>query len=63
MTQLKQRLATGEYRVNADAVAREMLFKLRLVGLGRQALRPDPAEPGGPPPLAAPAVIRAHPRS
>ena len=63
MTEFKERLATGEYRVNADDVAREMLFKLRLVDLGRRALVPDPVEPAGPPPLAAPAVIRAHPQS
>jgi hypothetical protein len=63
VTRFKQRLATGEYHVNADAVAREMLSKLRLVDLGRRALVPDPVEPGGPPPLASPAVIRAQPRS
>ena len=39
MTQLKQQLAVGEYRVDADAVAREMLFKLRLASLSRRALR------------------------
>ena len=49
VTQFKQRLATGDYRVNADAVAREMLFKLRLVGLGRRTLLPDPAGRGGRP--------------
>ena len=45
VTEFKERLATGEYRVNADDVAREMLFKLRLVDLGRRALVPDPLEP------------------
>ena len=49
MTQFKQRLATGDYRVNADAVAREMLFKLRLVGLSRRALLSDPTGRGGRP--------------
>jgi hypothetical protein len=49
VTQVKQRLATREYRVNADAVAQEMLFKLRLVGLGRRALLSDPAGRGGRP--------------
>jgi hypothetical protein len=63
VTQFKQRLARGEYRVNADAVAQEMLSKRRLVGLGRRALVPDLVEPAGPPPLAAPAAIRAHSRS
>jgi hypothetical protein len=63
VTQVKQRLARGEYRVNSDAVAREMLSKRRLVDLGRQALVPDFAEPAGTPSLAAPAAIRAHPRS
>ena len=38
VTQLKQQLALGEYRVNADAVAREMLFKLQLASLSRRAL-------------------------
>jgi hypothetical protein len=38
VTRLKQRLVVGEYRVNADDVAREMLSKLQLVGLSRTAL-------------------------
>jgi hypothetical protein len=38
VAQLKQQLAVGGYRVNADAVAREMLFKLRLANLSRRAL-------------------------
>jgi hypothetical protein len=63
VTRFQQRLATGEYHVNADAVAQEMLSKLRLVDLGRRALVPDPVKPGGPLPLAAPAAIRAQPRS
>jgi len=49
VTRLKQQIASGEYRVNADAVAREMLFKLRLVGLSRRALLSDPTGRGGPP--------------
>jgi hypothetical protein len=49
VTRLKQQIASGEYRVNADAVAREMLFKLRLVGLSRRALLSDPAGRGGRP--------------
>ena len=38
VTRLKQQLAGGEYRVDADAVAREMLFKLQLASLCRRAL-------------------------
>jgi hypothetical protein len=49
VTRLKQQIASGEYRVNADAVAREMLFKLRLVGLSRRALLSDPSGRGGRP--------------
>jgi hypothetical protein len=49
VTRLKQQIASGEYRVNADAVAREMLFKLRLVGLSRRALLSDPPGRGGQP--------------
>jgi hypothetical protein len=49
VTRLKQQIASGEYRVNADAVAREMLFKLRLVGLSRRALLSDPPGRGGRP--------------
>ena len=47
--------------MNADDVAREMLFKLRLVDLGRRALVPDPpGEPAGPPPpWPAPAVRKS----
>jgi hypothetical protein len=52
VTRLKQQIAAGEYRVNADAVAREMLFKLRLVGLSRQALLSDLAGRGGRPSAA-----------
>jgi hypothetical protein len=49
VTRLKQQIASGEYRVNADAVAREMLSKLRLVGLSRRALLSDPTGRGGRP--------------
>jgi hypothetical protein len=38
VNRLKQQIATGRYRVDADAVAREMLRKLRLLSLTRQAL-------------------------
>ena len=49
VTRLKQQFEAGEYHVNADAVAREMLFKLRLVGLSRRALLSDPTGRGGRP--------------
>jgi hypothetical protein len=38
VTQPKQQLAVGEYRVDADAVAREMLLKLQLASLSHRAL-------------------------
>jgi Anti-sigma-28 factor, FlgM len=38
---LKQQIALGRYRVDADAVAREMIFKLRLLSLSRRALLAD----------------------
>jgi hypothetical protein len=40
---LKQQIALGRYRVDADAVAREMIFKLRLLSLSRRALGADRA--------------------
>ena len=46
VNRLKQQIAMGRYRVDADAVAREMLRKLRLLSLTRRALL---AEPGGGP--------------
>lgn len=38
VTRLKKQIARGRYRVDADAVAREILSKLRLLGTGRRAL-------------------------
>lgn len=38
MTRAKQQFAVSDYHVNADAVAREMLFKLQLASLSRRAL-------------------------
>ena len=35
---LKEQIALGRYRVDPDAVAREILFKRRLLGLSRRAL-------------------------
>lgn len=52
VTQLKQQLAVGEYRVDADAVAREMLFKLQLASLSRRALVSYFTGRGVRPPLA-----------
>jgi Anti-sigma-28 factor, FlgM len=49
VTRLKQQIATGRYRVDADAVAREMLFKLRLIRLSRRALLADRRGQGGRP--------------
>jgi hypothetical protein len=54
VTRLKQQIALGRYRVDADAVAREMLFKLRLVSLSRRALRAERAGGGGRPPGPSP---------
>jgi len=45
-TRLKQQIALGRYRVDADAVAREILFKLRLLSISRRALLADRC--GGP---------------
>jgi hypothetical protein len=38
VTRAKQQFAVSDYQVNADAVAREMLFKLQLASLSRRAL-------------------------
>ena len=40
---IRRQIANREYRVDPEAVAREMLFKLRLVSLSRRALLADPA--------------------
>jgi hypothetical protein len=47
VTRLKQQIASGRYRVDADAVAREMLFKLRIVSISRRALLADQARGAG----------------
>lgn len=39
MTQLKRQIAAQTYRVDSQAVAREMLFKLRMMALVRKAQR------------------------
>jgi anti-sigma-28 factor FlgM len=43
VTRLKQQIALGRYRVDAEAVAGEMLSKLRLLSLSRRALLADRA--------------------
>jgi hypothetical protein len=52
VTQLKQQLAVGEYRVDSDAVAREMLRKLQLASLSHRALVSYSTGPGARGPLA-----------
>jgi anti-sigma-28 factor FlgM len=47
VTRLKQEIALGRYRVDADAVAREILSKLRLLSSGRRALLTGPSASGG----------------
>jgi anti-sigma-28 factor FlgM len=47
VTRLKQQIALGRYSVDADAVAREMLFKLRLLSLSRRALLAGRGGAGG----------------
>jgi Anti-sigma-28 factor, FlgM len=46
VTRLKKQIARGRYRVDADAVAREILSKLRLLGTGRRALTDGAARAG-----------------
>ncbi|HEY7151201.1 MAG TPA: hypothetical protein VH391_05935 [Solirubrobacterales bacterium] len=43
MTRLKDQIARRRYRVDADAVAREILFKLRMISAGRRSLLADPS--------------------
>lgn len=45
--QLKQQITRRRYRVDSDAVAREILWKLRMISAGRRALLTDAPE-GGP---------------
>jgi len=44
---LKRQIALGQYRVDAEAVAREILIKMRLVSLSRRVLLADTAESRG----------------
>jgi hypothetical protein len=47
VTRLKHQIARRSYRVDAEAVAREILFKLRMISLGRRALLADSPEGSG----------------
>jgi Anti-sigma-28 factor, FlgM len=43
VTQLKEQIALREYHINSEAVAREILFKMRIVSRSRRALLADPS--------------------
>ena len=43
---LKHQVTRRRYRVDAEAVAREILFKLRMISAGRRALLTDTPEGG-----------------
>ncbi len=49
MTRLKDQIARRRYRVDAEAVAREILFKLRMISAGRRSLVTDPPNGQAPP--------------
>jgi anti-sigma-28 factor FlgM len=44
VTQLKRQIAARTYRVDSQAVAREMLFKLRMMALLRSQQRHDASQ-------------------
>ncbi|MGH2926527.1 MAG: hypothetical protein ACRDK1_11230 [Solirubrobacterales bacterium] len=44
MTRLKQQIARQTYHVDAQAVAREILFKLRIIAASRRAMLTELAE-------------------
>ena len=46
MTRIKDQIARRRYRVDAEAVAREILFKLRMISLSRRAMLADLADSG-----------------
>ena len=48
VSRLKEQIALGRYRVDADAVAGEMLSKLRLLSLSRRGLLADRTGAVGP---------------
>jgi hypothetical protein len=41
VTRLKQEISRRTYRVDSEAVAHEILFKLRMINLGRRGLLTD----------------------
>jgi hypothetical protein len=43
---LKHQITRRRYRVDAEAVAREILFKLRMISAGRRTLLADAPESG-----------------
>ena len=49
VTRLKHQIARHTYRVDAQAVAREILFKLRMISLSRRAMLADLADSGAQP--------------
>ncbi len=44
MTRLKEQIARQAYQVDAQAVAREILFKLRVINISRKAMLAELAE-------------------
>jgi hypothetical protein len=44
MTRLKEQIARHTYQVDAQAVAREILFKVRMINLGRRAMLAELAD-------------------
>jgi hypothetical protein len=49
LTRLKQQIARREYRVDPQVVAQEILFKLRMISIGRRSLLADSPEGSGDP--------------
>jgi hypothetical protein len=47
VSQLRQQIASRTYRVDSQAVAREMLFKMRMMALVREAQRRSWSNPDG----------------
>jgi len=46
VTRLKQQISRRMYRVDPEAVAQEILFKLRIINLGRRGLLGNDSEAG-----------------
>jgi hypothetical protein len=44
---LKQQIAQRNYRVDSEAVAQEILFKLRVISFGRRTLLTGPGRTDG----------------